>query len=119
MTPEGITKKRVKAILAEYDALYSHWPVLNGMGAPEIDCNVTFNGYALAVECKKPSGDQPTPRQRETLKKKWLAGACCLVVYSVDHFVLLRSVLLALESGDHVDARALCIPNLREHGVEI
>ena len=73
MTPEGKVKDRLKKLLKGYDRLYSHWPVMNGMGAPELDCNIIYNGYAVSIECKAP-GESFTPRQKLTAAAKQAAA---------------------------------------------
>ena len=74
MTPEGKVKKMIKDRLRAYgEDVYSHWPVLNGMGSPELDCNLIVNGYAVSIEAKAP-GERMTTRQRLTAKAKRAGG---------------------------------------------
>lgn len=77
-TPEGRVKQQVKDLLKRYDA-YQHWPVLNGMGAPTLDCIACVNGRFLAIECKAP-GKEPTERQSKTMGAMSLANATVFVV---------------------------------------
>lgn len=66
MTPEGRVKAKVKAIIAAYNPhVYSHWPVMNGMGQPTLDCNGCVNGEAFYIETKRP-GEKLTQRQELT-----------------------------------------------------
>lgn len=77
MTPEGYSKRDLKKLLSEYTNLYSHWPVLNGMGTPELDCNIIYKGFDISIECKAP-GEDFTPRQCDTSIEKQRAGGIVL-----------------------------------------
>ena len=93
MTPEGKVKAKVKKLLAEHgDMVYSHWPVLNGMGAAELDCNVVAYGTAITIETKAP-GEKPTGRQRQIAKRKRAAGAIVLYVSDGYDMDLLKCLL--------------------------
>ena len=81
-TPEGKVKDRVKKLLKKYGA-YQHWPVLNGMGAPTLDCIGCIKGYFFAVEAKA-GNKQPTPRQEITIRDMQLAGGKAFVVNDVE-----------------------------------
>lgn len=75
MTPEGKVKVRVKRILEPYKpALYAHWPVQTGFGAPTLDCVGWFFGQSFAIETKAP-GKKPTPMQLSTMRDMKAAGA--------------------------------------------
>ncbi len=66
MTPEGITKKKIKAILKKYNA-YSYMPVSNGLGAPALDFIVCYRGLFLSIEAKAwESKKKMTSRQLHT-----------------------------------------------------
>jgi hypothetical protein len=74
MTPEGKVKVRVKRILDRYKpALYAHWPVQTGFGAPTLDCNGALWGQAFSIETKA-AGKRPTARQIETMREMKAAG---------------------------------------------
>lgn len=78
MTPEGRVKKKLKAQLEPYKpTLYAHWPVLTGMGKPELDCNIIYTGIAISIECKAPL-ENFTKRQIITARSKMAAGAIVL-----------------------------------------
>lgn len=84
MTPEGRVKRDLKEALGTVEAedpghLYSHWPVINGMGTPEIDCNIVYHGVAYAIECKAVN-EKLTARQRDTMLRKRAAGVITLAV---------------------------------------
>jgi hypothetical protein len=80
-TPEGRIKEQVKRLLACYKPdLYSHWPVMNGMGEPTLDCIGAVRGRMFAIETKAP-GKKPTPRQELTILKMQQAG---IVVFVID-----------------------------------
>lgn len=97
MTPEGKVKKMVKDRLKQFgDDIYQHWPVLNGMGAPELDCNLIVNGRSVSIECKAP-GERMTPRQRLTTVAKRRAGG---LVFEVDSEFDMNAVVRAI---NHLD----------------
>lgn len=74
-TPEGVTKTKVKKVLAKYgEELDAFWPVQNGMGTPALDCIICYRGHHIEVETKAP-GKTMTPRQIITAEKKEKAGA--------------------------------------------
>lgn len=82
MTPEGKTKEKLKRMLKRYaPAVKYHMPVLNGMGEPALDFDVTVKGYSFKIETKAP-GKKPTVRQAKTLDEWAQAGAFCFVVDS-------------------------------------
>lgn len=100
MTPEGRTKKAIKAILdARGSALKQFWPVQNGMGAATIDCHVCFLGTYLVIEAKAP-GEKATPRQTLTLAEYDEAGAFTLVIDGTELGPLINT-LDAIEQGLH------------------
>lgn len=84
MTPEGRVKEKVKEIIKAYKPhVYAHWPVLNGMGVPTLDCVGCANGEFFAVETKA-AGKDLTPRQRVTQEEMRKAGARVFVIVGVD-----------------------------------
>lgn len=91
MTAEGRVKARVKALLKRYGA-YQHWPVLNGMGAPALDCNACLCGCYLVIETKAPGG-KPTARQCVTLDQMRAAGAFVFVVSDDASLAVLEAYL--------------------------
>jgi len=99
-TPEAKVKLAVKRILAEYDValkdgygrLYQHWPVMNGMGMPSLDCIVCYYGMYIAIETKAP-GKSPTPRQELTIKQIGAAGGIVLVIDGPEGYERLRGAL--------------------------
>jgi hypothetical protein len=89
-TPEGRVKTKVKRIIAEYAPyVYSHWPVLNGMGKPTLDCVGCIAGRFFAVETKAP-GEKITMRQAITMREMQAAGAVVFVLdgdeFTLAHF---------------------------------
>ncbi len=99
-TPEGKVKAMVKNLLAEFDRadkdgfgrLYSHWPVMNGMGMPSLDCIVCYYGMYIAIETKAP-GKAPTPRQSLTISQMIAAGGLVFVISDEEGCERLRSAL--------------------------
>lgn len=88
MTPEGRVKKKVKEIINKYGSgVYSHWPVLNGMGKPTLDCVGCANGVFFSVETKAP-GEKLTPRQEITRNDMRIAGGTVFVIAGQDEMVL-------------------------------
>lgn len=80
-TPEGKVKDKVKKLLKKYGC-YQHWPVLNGMGAPTLDCVGCINGMFFAIETKA-GNKQPTARQLLTIRDMQVAGGATFVVNEV------------------------------------
>lgn len=78
-TPENKIKKKVKGLLAEYNLLYSNWPVPTGFGTPMLDLVGCYYGMFFAVETKAPS-KKPTPRQRLCIEQMLEAGAAVFVI---------------------------------------
>lgn len=88
MTPEGRVKQKVKDIIKAYKPhVYAHWPVLNGMGAPTLDCIGCVNGEYFAVETKA-EGKKLTPRQEATVMELHKAGGRVFIITGVDDEVL-------------------------------
>jgi len=98
MTPEGKVKKRVKDLLSEYGAdMYSHWPVINGMGAPSLDMIGCFKGRFIAVETK--AGTKAfTERQKITAERIMSAGGKVILVNDVSGFDDLKEWLESVNS---------------------
>lgn len=78
-TPEGRVKEQVKRVLNRYANLYHHWPVMNGMGAPTLDCIGCYQGFYFAIETKAP-GEKPTARQKLTIDDIRCAGGKVFVI---------------------------------------
>lgn len=106
MTPETRVKKMVKEKLAPITSLYQHWPVLNGMGAPELDCNIIANGYALSIECKGP-GEHMTKRQEITAAAKREAGGWVFEVDSQFDMGIVLQAITALRNDDTDTAKRM------------
>lgn len=72
MTPEGKVKVLVDRAIVKLreagDALYTHKPVMNGMGAPTLDYVGCAWGFYFTIETKAP-GKKPTPIQEQTMGK--------------------------------------------------
>lgn len=77
MTPEGRTKKVVKALLKEH-GVYYFMPVQSGYGSPGLDFHCIHKGRGFCVETKfnKPT----TPRQHMTGLEVNAAGGKVFVV---------------------------------------
>lgn len=78
MTPEGHIKAAVKKRLNQLGA-YHHWPVINGMGAPCLDCHGCYQGLYFAIETKRPGG-KLTARQQITAQEITDAGGVVMIV---------------------------------------
>jgi hypothetical protein len=88
MTPEGKVKAEVKKVLACFGPyVYAHWPVLNGMGAPTLDCIGCVGGKFFAIETKA-AGKELTPRQHETRDRMVAAGGRVFVIAGTDDIAL-------------------------------
>lgn len=117
MTPEGTVKRDLKDWLKEKfaRAYYAHWPVLNGMGAPELDCNLIVNGYALTIECKAP-GEQLTARQYLIMEAKLAVNGIVLVVEgSPVDYDLLQTILNDLLDNAPAYARYVARWHRKQH----
>lgn len=54
MTPEGLTKKEIRAVLDSYgDELWYDMPVKFGYGKRVVDFLICFRGFFLAIEAKR------------------------------------------------------------------
>lgn len=79
MTPEGLVKKKVKAMLDEM-GVYHFSPMQNGMGRAGIpDIIGCFDGCFIAIECKAGKGTTTALQERE-LTRIQNAGGYALVV---------------------------------------
>lgn len=115
MTPEGRVKARVKDVLARHGArIYSHWPVLNGMGKPTLDCVGCVNGWYFAVETKAP-GERITPRQYRTRREMESAGATVFVIDATDSFAM-GEFAAWIEGKLHDDIRSTDLHHPRRAG---
>jgi len=105
---EREVKKQLKKMLKDFSEtespIYVHWPVLCGMGKPELDCNVIVKGYALSIECKAP-GEKLTMRQHEIMRMKIAAGGLVLACDGSDESMgAIANVLFSLSTGAYFDA---------------
>jgi hypothetical protein len=73
-------KKRLKQLGPD---CFSHWPVLNGMGGPCLDCHLIYRGKPYAIETKRP-GEKPTVRQNDTIERIRSAGGTVIIVDSIE-----------------------------------
>lgn len=90
-TPEGKVKQAVKDVIKAFKPyVYAHWPVLNGMGTPSLDCIGCCNGLYFAVECKRDEKQKLTPRQTITRDEIITAGGHVFEIKSCDDIVLLE-----------------------------
>lgn len=86
-TPEGLTKDKVRKILAQYDGMYSYWPVPSGYGRTTIDVIGCYRGQFFAIETKAP-GKKPTLRQTGELQGMERAMGKTFVVVGPNDIVL-------------------------------
>lgn len=98
-TPEGKVKDKVKKVLKRHGC-YQHWPVLNGMGAPTLDCVGCINGRFFAIETKA-GNKQPTPRQLLTIRDMQLAGGMTFVVNEATGVDELEAWIKEVKGNNH------------------
>lgn len=106
MTPEGRTKKRLKALLNEFDYVYQYWPVSNGMGAPALDVIVCANGYYLSIEVKAGSKGM-TERQESTSTQIRRAGGKAMLINDNEGWLELTVWLIACGSDSDENPRKI------------
>ena len=89
-TPEGKVKVKVKRIIDKFgDRVWSHWPVVNGMGEPTLDCVGSVGGCSFAVETKAP-GQDLSPRQHITRRKMRGGGVTVFRIIGLDEYPMLE-----------------------------
>jgi len=105
-TPENLVKAKTRQVLAEYDGLYTHWPVPAGFGKRTIDCLACYRGRFFGIETKAP-GKKPTLNQVKTIRDIELAMGRVFVIDDVRSPVLdeLREWLDGLKDGIQDDHR--------------
>ena len=64
-TPEGYTKKRLRKILAQYDGMYTYWPVPSGFGRTTVDVLGCYRGRFFMVEAK---AEEKKPTLKQTIE---------------------------------------------------
>ena len=79
MTPEGVVKKQVRALLGAFNNVEYDMPVQNGMGKPMLDFHCCVAGRYLAIETKR-AGGKPTPRQVVKIAAVRAAGGTVMVI---------------------------------------
>lgn len=83
MTPEGKVKAKVRRLLAQYDGMYSYWPVPSGLGRTTVDIIGCFRGRFFCVETKG-EGKKPTLRQTQEISVIERAMGTAFVIAGVD-----------------------------------
>ena len=78
-TPESKVKKKVKALLADYDNIYVNMPVPGGYGTPMLDFVCCLNGRFFMIETKA-EGEELTPRQAFIKSEVEAAGGRVFVI---------------------------------------
>jgi Holliday junction resolvase len=79
MTPEAKVKKKVVAVLKQYDA-YFFYPVTGGYGRSGVpDVIACHDGRFIGIECKAGT-NKPTPLQEKNLSDIQSAGGVALVI---------------------------------------
>ncbi len=100
MTPEGITKKKIKALLKKYGA-YSYMPVSNGLGAPSLDFIVCYRGLFLSIEAKAWEGKKKmTSRQLHTSREIGKAGGSVFLVNGSETLNQLENWFIVIQLVD-------------------
>src|SRR6187455_904676 len=66
-TPEGKVKGQVRSLLAEYQGIYTYWPVPSGYGKTNLDVLGCYRGRFFLIETKA-AGKKPTLRQVEEIQ---------------------------------------------------
>ena len=81
ITPEGLVKRDVKAVLKEHDVYY-FMPVSNGMGVMGVfDFVCSVNGVFVGIECKSDATKKPTPLQVRNAEKAKKSGGVVLLIH--------------------------------------
>lgn len=85
MTPEGLTKKKIRKVLDKYrnDGIYTFMPVPGGFGESTLDYLGFFIGRGYAIEAKAP-GKKPTPRQERIIEAIRASGTPVFVIDGVN-----------------------------------
>lgn len=84
MTPEGLVKKRVSALLKSLGPeCYYFMPVQSGYGATTLDYLGTYKGKSFAIETKAPGG-KLTALQEVTIKRMEAAGIVVFVIVGTE-----------------------------------
>lgn len=78
MTPEGLVKKDVKAMLDAHNAFYT-MPVPSGYGESMLDFVGHHRGEYFEIETKA-DGKEPTPRQQHRIERLRESGAKVFVI---------------------------------------
>lgn len=86
-TPEGKVKSRLRELLAQYDGVYTYWPVPSGFGKTTLDVLGCYRGRFFSVETKA-AGKKPTLRQTEEIKNIELSMGKAFVISGEDSPVL-------------------------------
>lgn len=90
MTPEGLTKKEIRAVLDSYgDELWYDMPVKMGMGKRVVDFLICFRGFFLAIEAKR-KGKEARKFQVRIMDRVRRAGGGALCI---DNAAQLHAVL--------------------------
>jgi penicillin-binding protein-related factor A (putative recombinase) len=92
MTPEGAIKKKVSALLKQYDNMYYFMPVVSGYGKRTIDYLGCYKGKFFGIETKKLGG-KPTHLQNLTIQAIRNAGGKAFVINSEDGILELHKWL--------------------------
>lgn len=84
MTPEGIVKAHVKAVLKSYGAHYQ-MPVTGGYGrSGASDFLVCYRGFFIAIECKADKTKKLTPLQENAGIAVRAAGGWFLTIHDTN-----------------------------------
>jgi hypothetical protein len=86
-TPEGKVKLKVRILLAEYEGMYSYWPVPSGYGKTSLDVLGCYRGRFFSIETKAP-GKKPTLRQTMEIRDIEAAMGRSFVIAGEDSPVL-------------------------------
>ncbi len=84
-TPEGKVKRKVSALLKQYDCLFYTMPVPSGFGESTLDYIGCHYGRFFAIETKA-AGKKPTPRQDGIIEQIRAAGGKAFVVAGDEGF---------------------------------
>lgn len=108
MTPEGIVKDAVKAVLDRYSGIYPFMPVPYGFGESSLDFIVCFRGVFIAIETKVV-GKHMTDRQILTANRIAAAGGAVFEIASqsdVDRFAEWMDILAQSPEEPNVVSRS-------------
>ena len=104
-TPEAKVKKKIKAMLTEYGALFFS-PVTGGYGVSGVsDIIALYRGTFIAIEAKADATKKPTELQKKFLGQVLESGGFPLVIHK-DNLPELKTLLDKIDQLEHLRGNA-------------